>query len=92
MNTPSTIAKSVAFCLACIFAAIVVIVALPGCASFQDGSSGGTPIGISIPIPPSGEHAGDLGWFKLGYEPNYLGTYDYAARAFHQEPKPTSTK
>jgi hypothetical protein len=61
MNTPSMIAKSVAFCLVCVFAAIVVIAALPGCA---------------IPIPPSGPDLGKYGYFRLtpSYEPNALTT------------------
>lgn len=90
MSTTTIKTISVIKVIAAYFTIAFLLTLLTGCASSPDGS-GGTPIGISIPIPPSGEHAGDLGYFRLGYEPNYLGTYNYALRAF-QEPKPTSTK
>jgi hypothetical protein len=59
MNTITLPAKATLFAL--IAFAIAVAVLFAGCA-------------VAIPIPPSGPDMGKYGYFKAGYEPNYLTT------------------
>jgi hypothetical protein len=45
---------------------------------------------VTIPIPPGGDKAGQLGRIVIRYEPNYLGTMSYLMN--RPLPKPTSSK
>jgi hypothetical protein len=62
MNTPhqpSLQAWATLFAVAATALAVALILA--GCA-------------VSLPVPPSGPDMGKYGYFKVGYEPNYLTT------------------
>jgi len=68
MNTPtapSTTARAVTLVILSLAAAAAIILSA-GCAGQQ--------IGLSIPIPPSGDNIGQFGYFKVGYEANALST------------------
>ena len=56
---------------------ILSALCLCGCATTGTDGSSPTPFALRVPLPPSGEKAGQLGYLVFGYEPNLLGTANY---------------